>query len=134
MAGMNTDTELLVNAITHQSTMAAESVGLKLSAAELLFVFESIGQAFVKERVTSGDVSFSNVAVLNYNMPVENNGAHKTWCVRDGSDTWHLVTGITGATTDPYVARTACGKVQGVAEQDWGALRVVNCEGCIEAL
>lgn len=65
MAGMNTDTELLVNAIMHQSTMAADSVGLKLSAAELLFVFESIGQAFVKERVTNGNVSLS-IVVLDY--------------------------------------------------------------------
>ncbi len=61
------------------------------------------------------------------------NAQSKTWCVRDASDTWHLVTGITGAMADPYVALTACGKAQGVAEQSRGALRVADCKECIQA-
>ena len=65
---------------------------------------------------------------------VENivNAYKKTWCVRDSSEIWHLVIGITGAVADPYVAQTACGKTQGVAEQGWGVSRVPDCEECIE--
>lgn len=71
-------------------------------------------------------------SVASYLNRLENNVQTKTWCVRDASDTWHLVTGVTGAMADPYVAQTACGKVQGVSQQDWGALRMANCKKCIE--
>lgn len=54
--------EMLIDAICRRSVMHADAIGLPLAQAELEYVYERVGQHFIRERVT--DKAMPDMAVL----------------------------------------------------------------------